>query len=336
MKIETLKIKTGGLKAKKLKVFVFFLLFAILVLAGLGLGQVIRGYIFYKAALVSGNGALVNQTIDYSFLKPFRNWNIKGLEEIDGYAAVSMVVNSYDEKIVFEKNGDKVLPIASLSKIMTAYVAMKNYQLDEPVIISQKIVQTEEDKGGYRVGERLNAENLLKSMLIESSNDAAMAVAEIMGENKFVALMNQQAKALGLEHTYFIDPIGLDPDNGIGSYNYSSAKELALLTQEILKASEDDPKMAKILEIMGKEEADILLTDGRLHHKAISTNKILDEFPDMLGGKTGQTPKAKQCLLVILPKPKGRGYLVNVILGSDNRFAEMKKIINWLDKAFVW
>ena len=108
------------------------------------------------------------------------------------------------------------------------------------------------------------------------------------------------------------------------------------MAQQILKESENNAKIAKIIEMMRKEEHDIVLANGNFHHKAISTNKILDEFPDMLGAKTGQTPKAKQCFLVILPKPKGEGYLINVILGSDDRFKEMKKIINWLNKAFVW
>ena len=336
MKIETLKVKTKGLKGRGFKIFIFFLIFAVLVFGSLKLAQVIRGYIFYKSIEDFNNGSIINQTIDYSFLKPFRNWEVKGLEEIDARSAVSMAINSHEEKIVFEKNSDEILPIASLSKIMTAYVALKNYELSDSIVITQKIVETEENKGDFRIGERLTVEQLLASTLIESSNDAAMAIAEIMGEREFVSLMNQEAKALGLEHTYFIDPIGLDPDNGIGGYNYSTTRELALLIQQILKESSDNPKIAKIIEIMSKEEYDITLANGNFHHKAISTNKILDEFPDMLGAKTGQTPKAKQCFLVILPKPKGEGYLINIILGSDDRFGEMKKIINWLNKAFVW
>ncbi|MBU4022911.1 serine hydrolase [Patescibacteria group bacterium] len=336
MKIETIKVRTRGFKGRSFKIFIFLLIFAVLVLGSLKLAQVIRGYIFYKITEASNNSSAINQAIDYSFLKPFRNWEVKGLEEIDALSAVSMVINSHEEKIVFEKNSDEMLHIASLSKIMTAYVALKNYELSDSIVITQKIVETEENKGDFKVGERLTVEELLASMLIESSNDAAMAIAEIMGESKFISLMNEEAKILGLEHTYFMDPIGLDPDNGIGENNYSTARELALLIQQILKESRDNPKIAKIIEIMNKEEYDIVLTNGNFHHKAISTNKILDEFPNMIAAKTGQTPKAKQCFLVILPKPKGDGYLINVILGSNDRFGEIKKIINWLNKAFVW
>ena len=336
MKIETLKVKTRRFKRQGFKIFIFCLIFLILVFGSLKFAQVIRGYIFYESIKDSNGGSVVNQTIDYSFLKPFRNWGVKGLEGINALSAVSMVINSHEEKIVFEKNSDEMLHMASLSKIMTAYVALKNYELNDSIVITQKIVETEENKGELRIGERLTVEQLLASMLIESSNDAAMAISEIMGESKFLSLMNQEAKTLGLKYTYFIDPIGLDPDNGIGANNYSTAKELALLVQHILKESKNDPKIAKIIEMMRKEEYDITLENGTFHHKAISTNKILDEFPDMIGAKTGQTPMAKQCFLVILPKPKGEGYLVNVILGSNDRFGEMKKIINWLDKAFVW
>ena len=336
MKLETLKINSKALKTKKAKMWISVILILFLVLSGIKFVYILNEYSYWKSTKDIYTAAMADKGINYSFLKPFRNWRVKGLEEIDALSAVSMVVNSHNEKIVFEKNSDAILPIASLSKIMTAYVALKNYELSDSIVITQKIVQTEENKGNFNIGEQLTVEELLASALIESSNDAAMAIAEIMGENKFVFLMNQEAKALGLEHTYFTDPIGLDPDNGIGGYNYSTAKELALLMKHILEKSGDDPKIANIIEIMRKQEYDITLANGNFHHKAISTNKILDEFPDMLGAKTGQTPKAKQCFLVILPKPKGNGYLINVVLGSNDRFKEMKTIINWLEKAFVW
>ena len=336
MKLETLKINSKALKTKKAKTWMSAILMLFFVLAGIKFVYILNEYSYWKNTEDIYTAAIADKAIDYSFLKPFRNWEIKGLEGIYARSAVSMVINSHEEKIVFERNSDAMFPIASLSKIMTAYVALKNYELNDSIVITQKIVQTEENKGNFRIGEQLTVEELLASMLIESSNDAAMAIAEIMGENKFISLMNQEAKTLGLNHTYFDDPIGLDPDNGIGGFNYSTANELALLVQHILKESVDNPKIAKIIEIMRKEEHDIVLTNGNFHHKAISTNKILDEFPNMIGAKTGQTPKAKQCFLVILPKPKGEGYLINVILGSDNRFQEMKKIINWLNKAFVW
>jgi len=326
MRIETWNKKTK--KIDKIKIAVFVLIFALLIFGSLKLSEVIESHILYKTASVYNN----NETIDYSFLKPFRNWEVKALENIGARSALSMVVNSHNEKIVFEKNIDEMLPMASLSKIMTAYVALKSYNLDDSIVITKKIVMTEENKGNFKIGERITVEQLLNSMLIESSNDAAVAIAEIMGEEQFVSLMNQTAEELQLSHTHFVDPVGLDPDNGIGGYNYSTAKELALLTQKILKQESG----AKIIEIMSKQEADILLADGQFHHKAVNTNEMLKEFPDMIGGKTGQTPIAKQCLLIILPKPKSEGYLINVILGSNDRFQEMKNIINWLNKAFVW
>jgi len=336
MKLETLKINSKALKTKKAKTWISGILLLLFVLAGIKFVYILNEYSYWKSTKEIYTAAIAHPVIDYSFLKPFRNWRVKGLEGIDALSAVSMAANSHEEKIVFEKNSDVIVPIASLSKIMTAYVALKNYELSDSIIMTQKIVQTEENKGNFRIGERLTVEQLVASALIESSNDAAMAIAEIMGEKKFVSLMNQEAKALGLKHTYFVDSIGLDPDNGIGGYNYSTAKELALLMEHILKESHNDPNLAKMIEIMRKEEYDIMLTNGNFHHKAISTNKILDEFPNMLGAKTGQTPKAKQCFLVILPKPKGDGYLISVILGSNDRFGEMKTIINWLNKAFVW
>ncbi len=174
-------------------------------------------------------------------------------------------------------------------------------------------------------------------MLVESSNDAARALAEIIGEKKFVGLMNSEIKKIGIKHTHFVDPIGLDPDFPNQAYNYSTADDLAKFVQYILEQAKTDAKIAKIFEITKNTEHMILLSNGNQHHKAQTTDKLLEEFPNIVGGKTGQTPKAKQCLLIILPQPKSeQGYLVSIILGSNNRFGEMKQIINWLEKGFIW
>jgi len=238
--------------------------------------------------------------------------------------------------VLFEINASKPLPIASLSKLLTAYVVLKNYSLEQKVSITQEIVNTEENKGQFRVGEQFTIEELLYSMLVESSNDAASALASIVGEKEFVKLINSEVDRIGLNYTHFVDPIGLDPDFPNQTYNYSTANDLALLTKYILEESKKDAKIAKLVEIIGTPEHSVVLANGIFHHRAITTNKLLDEFPDIIGAKTVQTPMAGQCFLVIMQKPKGDGYIINVILGSQSRFQEMKNIINWLNAAFVW
>jgi len=337
MKLETLQLKTKHIYSLKAKYVLAFLIILFLVLGSLKLGKIVNEYIYWKNTKEIYTAALAKSPVDYSFLKPFRNWKVGDLGEISAKAAISLVTGKDGgSQIIFEKNPSKLLPIASLSKLLTAYVALKNYDLNQKTVITQDAVKTEENTGQFKAGEEFTVKELLHSMLIESSNDAARALADIMGEKQFVALMNSEVKKMGLKHTYFVDPIGLDPDFAGQGYNYSTTQDLAALAWKILKESEQNPKLAELFKITKYAEYNISLANGRFHHQAINTDKLLNRFPEMLGGKTGQTPMAGQCLLVVMPKPKGNGYLINVILGSDNRFEEMKKIINWLNQAFIW
>lgn len=220
------------------------------------------------------------------------------------------------EKILFEKDADKILPIASLTKLMTAHVALEYYpDLSQTIEISQEAVFQTEDFGNLKIGEHLSVENLLYIMLIESSNDAAFSLVEIIGQEGFVDLMNLEAKYLGMGDSHFVDP------SGVLAENKSSAKHLVILTKQLLER----PLIWKIL---GKPEFDLYGPDGVFHHKLLNTNELLGKIPEILGGKTGFLPEAKGCFLLVLEVPKNKGFLVNVILGAENKFEEMEKLIN--------
>jgi len=339
MKLETWKPKANfKFNFQDAKYVLAFLVLIFVIFGGVKLGKIMNEYIYWQETKDIYTAALVNAPIDYSYMKPFRNWQVGELEDIGAQAAIALVVKIGQEesRVVFEKDISKMLHIASLTKILTAYVALKNYDLEQKIIITKQIVDTEENKGQFRIGEEFTVGELLHSMLIESSNDAAKAIADVVGEKQFVGLMNSQAKEMELNNTHFVDPIGLDPDYPGQPYNYSTVRDLAKMVEYILRESEKDSKIAKLFEIIREPEYTVSLSNGSSHHQALSTNKLLDEFPNMIGAKTGQTPIAGQCLLVITPKPKGNGYLVTVILNSNNRFGEMKKIINWLNQAFIW
>jgi len=339
MKLETWKPKTNfKFNFQNAKYVLAFLVLVFLILGGVKLGKIINEYVYWQETKDVYTAALVNAPIDYSYMKPFRNWKVGELEDVQAQAVIALVVKTegQESRVVLEKNGSKMLHIASLSKLLTAYVALKNYDLEQKIIITKQIIDTEENKGQFRIGEEFTVQELLYSMLIESSNDAAKAIADVVGEKQFVGLMNSQAKEMGLNNTHFIDPIGLDPDFPGQGYNYSTVRDLAKMVEYILRESKKDSKIAKLFEIIGEREYTVSLSNGSNHHKALSTNKLFDEFPDMIGAKTGQTPIAGQCLLVIMPKPKGNGFVITIILNSNNRFKEMKKIINWLNQAFIW
>lgn len=238
-----------------------------------------------------------------------------------------------EAKILFEKEGAHRLPIASLTKLMTALVASKHYDSIESIEISRSAVLEEQEVGYLRVGDVFSMQDLLYPLLMESSNDAAAALAEIMGREAFVDLMNLEAKELGLEDTRFVNPTGLDPNNPADPLNYSTARDLAVLAGYLAKEHPD------ILQILSIKEQDLFTLAGAFHHTMKNTNELLsfEGWPTpIVGGKTGWTPLAKGCLVLVLQSPKGQGFLVNVVLGAEDRFSAMKTLVNWTYNSFTW
>ena len=257
-------------------------------------------------------------------LLPYRDWQIEDLK-IDSEAAISVETDLLaQKKVLFKKNETKILPKASLSKLMTALVILENYDLQKQVTITDADVAQEGEQGDLKVGQVLSVKNLLYITLIESSNDAAFALSSTVGQDKFVALMNTDSNNMGLLSTHFADSSGLDVKS------YSTAKDLVTLTEYLLN------KYPFIWKIIGLKEFDLYLDNGQFHHKLISTNKLLGEIPEVVGGKTGFTNDAKGTFLVIEKSPTEGNYLINVVLGSTDRLEEMKKIINWLNVAYKW
>jgi len=253
--------------------------------------------------------------------------------EIGAKAAISAEISKKGKiRILFSKNSSQKLAIASLTKLMTALVIFDlkgSYDLSKEIRISKKAIEQEgiSKYSDLKEGEYLTVNSLLHIMLMESSNDAAYALTEPIGEEAFVDLMNLYAGDLGLENTSFINPTGLEPDDPFKPTNLSTAKDLVSLTEYILE------NYPQILEITNMISYEVLTPEGVSHHFIEkNTNRLLAEFPQIIGGKTGWAPKAQGCLLIILKKPKSKRYLVNVVLGSKDRFADMRKIIKEVNK----
>ncbi len=264
-------------------------------------------------------------------LKPLRDKNIPDLE-IKTKSAISVLLKNKDgEKILFEKDINQRLPIASLTKLMTALVALENYDLSKEITISKEAVEQEEDFGKLKVGKVFPAEYLLYPLLMESSNDAAFALAndyDGMTVEKFVELMNLTAQELNLNDTLFVNSTGLDPEENTpeAKINYSTANDLVKLTKELLKKP-------LIWTILSTPKFDFYGPE------LINTNELLGEIPGIIGGKTGYTDTAGGCMILVTTAPKEQGFLVNVILGTDGvngRFDEMKKLVNWVNSAYGW
>ena len=263
--------------------------------------------------------------------KPIRIQEIPDLK-ISAKSAISVFVCSQEKDLVlFQKNESEKLPIASLTKLMTALVASNIYQLSDRIEISKQAIKQEGEEVKLKVGEMLSVRELLSMALIESSNDAAYALAtpnvgrERMGEESFVDLMNLEAYynvGLNPKTTHFINPTGLDPGDPFQITNYSTAEDLVKLAKYLIKYKPE------ILEILSQKE------NGDFDYTLENTNELLGEIEEIIGGKTGYTDRAGGCLILILEGPRKNTFLINVILGSENRFEEMKQLINWTKQAF--
>jgi len=239
-------------------------------------------------------------------------------------AAISVLVDSQGgegEEVLFKKNSNERLAIASLTKLMTANIVLENYDLSREIKISEEVVAQEGEAGKLTAGKIFSVEYLLYPLLMESSNDAAYVLTndyDGMTEEKFVELMNLKAKDLGLEDTYFVNSTGLDPEQPGHSINYSTAEDLVKLTKYLLKKP-------LIWEILATPKFSLYGPE------LINTNGLLGEIPNIVGGKTGFTDQAGGCMLLV-SKNKGENFLVNVILGapsSSARIEEMEKLINY-------
>lgn len=239
-------------------------------------------------------------------------------------ARAALAVDLDSGSVLYSKNLDAKLPIASLTKLMTAIVVIKKTALDEIVTIENNDKEIVGTSIGLTMGERLTVRDLLKAMLIPSSNDAALALGRyVSGSTElFAQAMNEEAKALGLTGTYFSNPVGWDFDE-----SHSNASDLIRIVKEFTAHSE----LADIVKI---KETLITSTDGVYTHQLTTTNKLLLENPEVVGIKTGFTSKALGNLIVEA-RHNGRR-VVTVVLGSENREDDSRKLLGWVKMAYKW
>lgn len=244
------------------------------------------------------------------------------LEELDLTARAVLVKDISSGQILYEKNVNLVLPIASLTKLMTALVTEKQASLEALVEISPFDLLTEKYVINLVPGENLRVYDLLQAMLISSANDATLALARFAGKGsieKFVIMMNKEAVAFGMPSTAFTNPVGFDDPA-----HYSSAADLAKLVEEFLQHP-------RLLEIVGRKKTLISSSDGAHTHELVTTNKLLLQYEEITGIKTGYTAEAKGNLIALVDNK-----YYSIILGSSEREEETEKIMNWVTENFAW
>lgn len=237
------------------------------------------------------------------------------------FSASSALLVDYDSgEVLFSKEENKRLPVASTVKIMTALVALSNAKLSDFFTVSEGAVKTGENSMLLIAGEKLTLSELLYGLMLVSGNDAAVTIAEgIAGsEVKFVQMMNVKVKDLGLSDTRFVNASGLDDDNRA---QYSSAYDLAVISRYVW---EKYPVFSQITSTYHKF---IEATPTHQDYDLYNDTNLLTTYPGVKGIKPGFTWEAGLCL-VTYAENGGKRFL-GVVLGTYDRRGEMKELLDW-------
>ncbi len=259
------------------------------------------------------------------------------IPEIKAEAAYSVYLKDDERQVLFSRGRNERLPIASITKLMTALVVYENYDLSESIGIPDSEFFTDSHLSDLKVFTDTTFGELLYPLLLESNNSGAYAAATAPEEvdfDDFIQMMNSTADKLGMRRTVYYNPSGLDTIKGV---NLSTARDVSMLIERLLDVD-------IFWDIMEKTRYDIHSHRADLYYRITTTNRFLDGTyfnirPDwhseIIGGKTGFTYEAMGCLVMVLEVDGG--YMINVILGADGRlerFQEMEKLINWTHKAY--
>lgn len=235
------------------------------------------------------------------------------------FAATSVL--SYDlttNTFLFSQDINRRVPLASLTKIMTAIIALENGKTSDIHTVSKKAANIGENSMGLGEGEKLRLEDLLFGLILLSGNDAAEVIAENskFGRDNFVYIMNKKAEDLGLTDTHFTNPSGLEGDGN----QYSSAYDLLVMTRYGLENSD-------FSRIVSTVNYDIPKTDNHKEYTLFNETNLLTSYPGVKGVKTGYTYEAGLCLVTYLEYQGHK--IIGVLLNAENRRQEMKELLDY-------
>jgi len=219
------------------------------------------------------------------------------------------------KQLIFSKDEQKIIQPASLTKIMTAIIAIESGKMNDVVTITKEMIQVEPTKANLRVGEKFYLKDLVKAAMVMSANDAAMSIGVYLGDgdvNKFAQEMNTKAKKIGMKNTHFTNPCGFD----IGDH-HSTALDLLTLSEYAIKNYTFN-EMAKL------KRYDFRALNTKRAYAAYTHNRLLGNYKYAVGIKTGYTHKAGPCL--IARAKKGDKDILVVMLNSEHRWNDIRTI----------
>lgn len=244
--------------------------------------------------------------------------------ELSSEAKAVLVYDSDTATLLGSKNANQKYQIASLTKLMTAYVCL-SHQKDLTQVVqvgSLEKARSSDARLGLVPGEKISYLHLIEGILINSGSDAAITIAENVtgGYDSFIEEMNRQAEKMKLENTRFDNPVGWDsPDN------YSTAADLLALSRVIAQNND--------LREIAATRSKVIVSASGIEHQLTNTNILLDNLT-YFGLKTGFYDAAGGCLISLV-KIKNKNFII-VLLGSADRFEETKRVVEWTEKSYNW
>lgn len=273
-------------------------------------------------ALVSGRAQSQEEILGSqapSATGPVLTGNIP-MPQVSGKAAFAF--DLVTGEVLLDKNGQEPMLPASTTKMATAMVALQAYQPDDILTVGKLSVPGQ--NMGLIEDEKINFLSLLYGLLISSGNDAAEVLAQNYpgGRENFILAMNRLAQNSGFSGTHFVNPTGFD-----AFLHFSTARELAYLASDALK----NPLFAQVV---ATPEATVTSADGKIKHKLVSTNKLLEKVPGVLGVKTGSTANSGESLVTLIERDGHR--VIISVLDSTARFSDTESLIEWIFSNYSW
>ena len=296
----------------------------------------------YDAKVAISNESVINKhSFPVASYTPIKKSEAVNLRVWRAHASVILDVDS--GTILHFENGKEERQIASLTKIMTAVLVAENIKdlENEIVTIDEEAVYADGTKIGcpssgncvstrLKIGEKISAMSLFKAMLMNSTNDAAIALSKHIGgtQEKFAEMMNDKAKELGLKNTNFCTASGLEID-GKEEECYSSAYDIARIAAYSMRYK-------VIWDIFKIPNEKICSLDGTLTHDIINTNKLLGTMPECLGTKTGFTPLAGKSLMLGAEDNTKKHKIIAVVLDDEYMWEDIREMVYWAFDSHIW
>lgn len=233
-------------------------------------------------------------------------------------AESAILIDTLSMSVLYEKNADKQLPMASTTKIMTVLLALESQKTAETVTVTSQSAGIEGSSLGLKTGDKVSLYDLCAGMMLSSGNDAAQAAALYLSDNdisKFADMMNARARAIGMENTNFVTPSGLDAEG-----HCSTARDMSLLAASAMKNY-------SFRTLASAQTARIHVGEQNEIRTISNHNRLLKMYPGVCGIKTGFTKKAGRCLVSAVKL--GQNYVIAVTLNAPDDWNDHMKMYDY-------